>query len=101
MEFIQKKQLQEATLADTLEDLCPGCRCDTFIYAEYEDKLVSLMRAAMSDETDLIGYKLYEFDQLAPEQKAKQLQETPEVYSWEAVYDKLFKEQLQRELENK
>ena len=63
-----------------------------FIYADYEDKLVYLLGIMFNDKTDLIGYKLYEFDAWPNQEwKNDQLKETPEVETWETVYDYLIK----------
>ncbi len=87
MKFIEAKQLQENKLADILEEMSPTFRCDALVYADYEENFLELLREVMQDKTDLIGYKMYEFDQFDEEEKAKQLLETPEVESWETVYD--------------
>ena len=87
MKFIEAKQRQQDKLADILEEMSPTFRCDALVYVDYEEKLVSLLQDVLQDETDLIGYKLYEFDQFDAESKAEQLLKTPEVESWETVYD--------------
>lgn len=91
MKFIEAKQLQENKLADVLEDMCPTFRCDALVYADYEANFIELLQEVMQDESDLISYKMYEFDQFDAASKAKQLLETPEVESWETVYDYLIK----------
>lgn len=87
MKFIEAKQLQENRLADILEEMCPSFRCDALVYSDYEANFIELLQEVMQDKNDLISYKLYEFDQFDAEEKAKQLLETPEVESWETVYD--------------
>ena len=89
IDFIKKKRTQENDLSNTLEVMCPGCYCDTLIYEEYEEKLVNLLKILLNDTDDLIGYKLYEFDEFDEEMQAEQIQKTPEVESWETVYDYL------------
>ena len=91
MKFIEAKQLQENRLADILEEMCPGFYCDALVYSDYEANFLELLHEVMQDGTDLIGYKMYEFDQFDAKEKAKQLLETPEVVSWETVYDYLVK----------
>ena len=41
--FIQMKRRHEMALAETFEMICPGYRCDTLIYNDYEDKLLDLL----------------------------------------------------------
>ena len=89
MNFIEKKQLLQNKFCSVLEELSENCYCDAFIYSDYEEKLVNLLTQIMEDESELITYKLYEFDQFDAAQKAKQLKETPEVETWETVYDYL------------
>jgi hypothetical protein len=89
MEFIERKDAQEHLFMETLETLCPGNYCDAFIYAEYEDKLISLLQNMLNDINDLITYRLYEYPMLTEEEKADQVKETPEVESWETVYEYL------------
>ena len=91
MKFIEAKQLQENRLADILEEMCPTFRCDALVYSDYEANFIELLQEVLQDKDDFIGYKMYEFDQLEAEEKAKQLLETPEVESWETVYDYLVK----------
>lgn len=90
IDFIKRKNEQENTLCDVLESLSPGSFCDCFLYSEYEEKLRFLLEQFLNDKTELISYKLYEFDQWSSEERRqKQLLETPEVESWETVYDYL------------
>lgn len=91
MKFIEAKQLQENKLADILEEMSPTFRCDALVYSDYEANFIELLQEVMQDKTDLISYKLYEFDQFDAEEKAKQLLEIPEVESWGTVYDYLIK----------
>jgi len=92
MEFIQKKSLQQDKFCKALEELSPETYCDVFLYGDYEDKLLKLITKVMYDHTELITYKLYDFDNFDAKHKAKQLQETPEVETWETVYDYLVKD---------
>ena len=91
MNFIVKKQIQQSELATVFETLCPNCYCDTFIYSEYEEMLVKLLVDMFQDKDELIAYKLYEFDDFSEEAKKHQLANTPEVDTWEGVYDYLVK----------
>lgn len=94
MEFIEEKKKQELTLCNLLETMCPGNYCDAFIFSEYETKLINLLADLLNDETNLIEYKLYEFSAFNTEDKEEQLKETPEVATWNTVYDYLTKERL-------
>lgn len=88
MEFIEAKNLQQNALGDALEAMCPSCRCDTLVYADYEDKLVSLIERVMGG-SDLISYRLYDYSLLSDAQKAEQLKESPELETWRTLYDYL------------
>jgi len=88
--FTKKKNEQETSFCDVLETLSPHAYCDCFLYSEYEEKVLFLLGLLLNDTSDLIGYKMYEFDQWSAEEaKQRQLHETPEVASWETVYDYL------------
>lgn len=90
--FIKIKRTQQDKLCAILEELCPGEYCNTFIFTEYEDKLVDLLAHLFNDTTKLIEYKLYEFDDWVSEkEKERQIIETPEVETWDSVYDYLIK----------
>ena len=89
IEFIQMKRRHEMALAETFEMICPGYRCDTLIYNDYEDKLLELLVKHLNDTGDLIRYKLYEFDEFDDVTQGEQIMETPEVATWETVYDYL------------
>lgn len=92
MEFIERKDAQEKEFIKALEKLSPSTYCDAFIYDEYEDKLISLLRFILNDREELILYRLYEYKSMDDASKAEQVKETPEVESWETVYDYLIKE---------
>ena len=94
IEFINKKNQQQEDLAKAFEAMCPGLYTDTLVYSEYEDKILELLTIMLDDDTGLISYKLYEFDTfLDDETKAEQIKETPEVETWEKVYDYLITQQ--------
>ena len=92
MEFIERKAAEERQFIKALEKLSPSTYCDAFIYDEYEDKLISLLRFILDDRDELILYRLYDYKDMDEASKAKQIKETPEVQSWETVYDYLIKE---------
>jgi len=87
--FIKEQDEKQFVFIKALEGLAPNEYCNVFLYAEYEAKLLGLLQKALNDENDNIGYKLWEFDQFNPEEKARQLEETPWLESWEMLYDHL------------
>ena len=87
--FIKTQDEKQLLFIEALEALAPGNYCDAFIYTDYENKLLELLQKALHDENDDIGYKLWEFDQFNEEEKKRQLEETPWLESWEALYDHL------------
>jgi len=89
IEFIKEKERQQTKLADTFEELCPGFYCDTLVYCDYENKLLDLLIAMFEDDTEIITYKLYELDNFTKEEQEEQFKETPELTTWETVYDYL------------
>ena len=89
IKFIQEKQKQQQNLTEILEKMCPGFRCDALVYCDYETIVIKLLENMFEDKTELISYKLYEFDSFCNEDKIRQIKETPEVETWETVYDYL------------
>lgn len=60
IEFIQKQEEKQEIFLKALDTLSPGTYNDCFIYGEYENKLVSLIKKVMGDTNDELGYYLYE-----------------------------------------
>lgn len=89
IDFIKTKTHQELKLSKMLEELSPGTHCDLFLYSGYENLLISILQIIFNDTSELISYKLYEFDDFDPKTKSLQLQETPELETWESLYDYL------------
>ncbi|MBP5467700.1 MAG: hypothetical protein J6Z11_00480 [Candidatus Riflebacteria bacterium] len=92
MEFIEKKSLQQEKFCKALEELSPETHCDVFLYSDYETKLVRLLEIVTQDHTNLISYRLYDFNCFDAKRKAKMITECPELESWETVYDYLEKD---------
>ena len=92
MEFIEKKSLQQEKFCKALEELSPETHCDVFLYSDYETKLVRLLEKVTEDHTDLISYRLYDFNCFDAKHKAKMIKECPELESWGTVYDYLEKD---------
>lgn len=91
IDFIKKKDEQEDKFCSVLEELCPGEYCNAFIFSDYREMLLETIGIMLDDETNLIGYKMYEFDDFSDENKKQQLELTPELESWETLYDYLVK----------
>ena len=92
MEFIEKKSLQQEKFCKALEELSPETHYDVFLYGDYETKLVRLLEKVTEDHTDLISYRLYDFNCFDAKHKAKMIKECPELESWETIYDYLEKD---------
>ena len=92
MEFIEKKSLQQEKFCRALEELSPETHCDVFLYGDYETKLVRLLEKVTEDTTNLISYRLYDFNCFDAKHKAKMIKECPELESWGTVYDYLEKD---------
>ena len=75
IDFIKEKNSQQEELIKVFEKMCPGLYCDTLIYAEYEGKVIKLLSQIMEDESDLISYKFYEFDNFDESSQHEQLAE--------------------------
>ena len=97
IKFILKKQKQQNKFCDMLEEMSPGCRCDAIIYSDYETKIVELLQAALNDESDLLGYYLYEFINFTEEQQKQQIKLTPVLESLDTLYDYLASKEVQNE----
>ena len=63
LDFIKEQRDKETKFIDVLELLSPQEYCNAFIYSQYEDKMVNLLRTILDDESDDIGYFLYEMEQ--------------------------------------
>lgn len=62
--FIKEKNEQQNKLCSILEDMSPGCFVDAFIYAEYEQNLLSLIKEVMAlkEDDDILDYWMYDLD---------------------------------------
>lgn len=89
MNFIEDRIQAEIEFCKVLDKLSPSTFNDSYIYDDYESMLLEIICNQLKDTTELIEYKLYEFDSFSEEQKKQQLEKTPEVESWETVYDYL------------
>ena len=89
IDFIKTKDKQEDKFCSVLEELVPGEYCNAFIFYEYRDLVFNLLQTMFDDQSDLIVYKMYEFDNFSEEAKKQQLKLTPELESWGTVYDYL------------
>ena len=91
IDFIKKKDKQEEKLCDVLEELCPGEYVNAFIFSDYRKMLLDTLSYMLDDDADIITYKMYEFDSFSDEYKKQQLELTPELETWETIYDYLIK----------
>lgn len=89
--FISEQNSLQENLCKALEDMAPGFRCDACVYISYETQIISLLETMFNDTEEIIEYKLYEFDGFSDDVKVRQLKETPELETWETVYDYLIK----------
>lgn len=94
--FIKEQRKKEDEFCTVLEKMCGDDKfpMPAFIYTEYEDLLVKILQEEFDDRDDLIGYYLYEFDDLAEEEKQKQIAHMPQLASLDDMYDYLIKEWL-------
>ena len=63
LNFIKDRYKKQDTLISAFETLCPEHYCDTFIYEEYDARLIKLLQNIMGDEDDDINIFMYK-DQL-------------------------------------
>ena len=60
------KKYSELTskFCDVLEEMSPGCRCDAFLYSEYETAIVDLLKCALGlpQDNDDLEYFIYELE---------------------------------------
>lgn len=89
IDFIEDKNAQQMKLADIFSDMCPGFYCDTLVYSDIIDKLLDLLAHIMNDTSELIEYKMYEYNNFSKEDQLEELKENPECESWETVYNYL------------
>lgn len=86
--FIYEERTRQDRFCDVLEFLSPGEYCNCFLYNRYEERLINMLVEIMDDkESDLIRYKMYEFDTWNIYDKEEQLKETPYLENWETLYD--------------
>lgn len=62
LNFIKDQYKKQDTLISAFETLCPGHYCDTYIYEEYEARLIKLLQSIMNDKDDDIGIFMYEVE---------------------------------------
>ena len=100
MEFIESQRNKANKVCDALEELNKESRCDLFLYADYEDKVLNILETMFDDTTDLIGYRMYDYPELPLQIQEAELKENPEVRSWETVYDYLIEKLNKKEKQN-
>lgn len=64
IELIKKCSELASQLSDALEAMSPGCRCDAFVYSEYEANTIKLLKHVFglpADNED-IEYFIYDLD---------------------------------------
>ena len=60
LEFIKDQSDKQLNFMNALEAMCPGEYVNTFLYSEYEHRLVQLLKNILNDTEDDIEYFLYE-----------------------------------------
>ena len=99
MEFVEEQQKKQEKLAAVFEEMCPSFYCDTMIYCEYETHFLNLLRELFDDTDDLIGFKLYEFNQMREVDREAALIRCPEAETWGTVYDYLMQRLEEKKME--
>lgn len=62
LNFIKDQYQKQNKLVDIFEELCPNHFCETYIYEEYESRMVDLLEKFVEDKNDNIGRFLYDAD---------------------------------------
>ena len=60
LNFIDAKNKQQDKLSEVLEEMSPGCYCETIVYSEYEDKILKLLETMFDDKYQDIEFFLYD-----------------------------------------
>lgn len=63
MNFIYEQNDKQEQFVKALESLCPGNYCDCWLFNEYTEKYLELLKKLMNDKNDDILYFLYELEQ--------------------------------------
>lgn len=64
IDLIKKYSEMSSKLSDILEEMSPGGRCDTFMYSEYEDMTIKLLKSIFNlpKDNDEIEYFIYDLE---------------------------------------
>lgn len=88
--LIKEYEQKQEQFIKGLEALSPGTYCDCFLYSDYENMIIEDLIYIMDDkESDLIRYKMYEFDNWNESDKTEQLREMPYLKNWTTLFQYL------------
>ena len=62
LNFIYKQEEKQEQFVQALENLCPGNYCDCWLFNEYSEKYIELLKKLMNDTCDDIRYFLYDME---------------------------------------
>lgn len=62
--FIREHRVKEEALMEALEALCPENHCDCFLYSQYEEKIINLLKEILNDRNNEIDYFVYDLNGL-------------------------------------
>ena len=60
--FIYSQEVKQEHFVQALENLCQGNYCDCWLYNDYAEKYIELLRKLMNDTNDDIGFFLYDME---------------------------------------
>jgi len=62
LNFIYKQEEKQEQFVQALENLCPGNYCDCWLFNDYAEKYIELIKKLMNDKNDDIEFFLYDFE---------------------------------------
>ena len=91
LNFIYKQEEKQEQFVKALENLCPGNYCDCWLFNDYAEKYIELIKKLMNDKKGDIEYFLYEMERGKDEYYCQNVPYQNE----EELYDYLLKQDIE------
>jgi len=62
LQFMYDQEKKQEQFVKALENLCPGNYCDCWLYSDYAEKYIELIRKLMNDKNDCIRFFLFDME---------------------------------------
>jgi len=62
LNFMYDQEKKQDQFVQALENLCPGNYCDCWLYSDYAEKYIGLIKKLMNDKNDCIRFFLFDME---------------------------------------